>query len=139
MNNYKPNWNKRNGQRATVKRPGTKEYRADFRNKGDQFYKNGTRAACTKCNSVDVYAVGGNGRLIIYCAHCGTQLKVINTKPTKVGNWSEQKKFYWRAGLCLSCGNGRYTGKMHLSSDMKRYDLQLKCSRCGARIDWHNL
>lgn len=139
MNNYKSNWNKRNGQRATVKRPGTKEYRADFRNKGDQFYKNGTRAACKKCNSVDVYAVGGNGRLIIYCAHCGKQLKVINTKPTKVGNWSEQKKFYSRAGLCTSCGNGRYVGKMHLSPDMKKYDLQLRCSRCGARIDWHNL
>ena len=139
MYNYRPNWNQRNGQRATVKRPGTKEYSADFRNKGNQLYQNGTRAACTSCNSVDVIAIGGNGRLFIYCAHCGKQLKVINTKPTKVGNWSAQVKYNSRAGLCTSCGTGRYTGKMHLSRDMKKYDLQLWCSRCGHRVDWHNL
>lgn len=27
------NWNKRNGQRATIKRPGTKQYNADYDNK----------------------------------------------------------------------------------------------------------
>ena len=32
-------FNYRNGQRATVKRPGTKEYRADYDNKNKQFFE----------------------------------------------------------------------------------------------------
>ena len=133
------NWNKRNGQRATVKRPGTKQYHADFENKNKQFFEKRTKPGCLNCGSTEIKAVGGNGRLFIYCLHCGKQLKVINTKPTKVGNWSEQRKYRSRAGLCTSCGSGHWRGKMHISLDKKTYVITINCEHCGHQVGWHEL
>ena len=135
----KKSWNVRNGQRATVKRPGTKEYKADYHNKNNQFFDKKTKPGCLSCGSTEVVARGGDGRLFIYCAHCGKQLKVINTKPTKVGNWSKIAIYRSRAGLCTSCGGGSFKGKMHLDPTHKHYVLTLRCSCCGANTGWHKL
>lgn len=139
MNNYKPNWNKRNGQRATVKRPGTKEYRADYNNRNNQFFEKQTKPGCLSCGSTNVVARGGNGRLFIFCARCGKQLKVINTKPTKVGNWSSTTIYRVRAGLCTECGGDSFVGKMHLDQSHKGYVLTTHCTRCGALKGRHRL
>lgn len=132
-------WNKRNGQRAVVKRPGTKEYNSDYNNKNNQFFKKRTNAGCLKCGSTKIIAKGGDGRLFIYCASCGKQLKVINTKPTKVGDWSKLKIYRSRAGLCTSCGNSRFTGKMHLDQSHKHYVLTMHCDCCKSYQGWHKL
>ena len=132
-------WNKRNGQRATVKRPGTKQYDADYKNRESQFYQGYTTGGCKSCGSTEITANGGNGRLFVYCAKCGKQLKVLNTKPTKVGAWSAKTIYRSRAGLCLKCGNGSYRGKMHITKDGKHYSIQLYCGSCGYRNDWHNI
>ena len=132
-------WNYRNGQRATVKRPGTKEYHADYANKNNQFFEKRTKPGCLSCGSTRIVAKGGNGRLFIYCADCGRQLKVINTKPTKVGNWDKTHIYRSRAGLCSSCGGGSFTGKMHLDQSHKHYVLTMHCSCCGAYQGWHEL
>ena len=132
-------WNKRNGQRATVKRPGTKAYNADYENKNKQFFEKRTKAGCRSCGSTEVRATGGNGRLFIYCRKCGKQLKVLNTKPTKVGNWTEQKKYRARAGLCMSCGGSSFVGKMHIDKDGKHYVLTIRCQNCGGQQGWHRL
>lgn len=132
------NWNTRNGQRATVKRPGTKQYHNDFHNKENQFYNKRRTRGCSNCGNVEVIAQGGNGRIFVYCSSCGKQLRVINTKPTKVGNWSEMVKYRTKAGLCTSCGNGNYYGKSHVDCDGK-YSLQLVCRCCGHKGVWHNL
>ena len=134
-----PSWNQRNGQRATVKRPGTKEYLSDFANKNKQFFEKRTCAGCLSCGSTEVYAKGGEGRLFVYCAHCGKQLKVINTKPTKVGNWSPTLKYRTRAGLCLGCGGGSFHGKMHLSQDHRHFVMTITCSQCGRQKQRHDL
>ena len=133
------NWNYRNGQRATVKRPGTKEYNADYKNKNKQFFEKRTVAGCLSCGSTEIIAKGGNGRLFVYCAHCGKQLKVINTKPTKVGNWSKTEKYRSRAGLCTACGQGSFCGKMHLDKSHKNYVITMNCSYCGTHWGWHKL
>ena len=134
-----PSWNQRNAQRATVKRPGTKEYSADYQNKNKQFFEKRTHAGCLSCGSTEINAKGGDGRLFIYCAHCGKQLKVINTKPTKVGNWSPTKKYRSRAGLCCHCGEGAFRGKMHLAQDHKHFVLTMTCRSCGTQRQWHNV
>lgn len=135
----KKSWNVRNGQRATVKRPGTKEYKADYHNQNNQFFDKKTKPGCLSCGSTEVDARGGDGRLFIYCAHCGKQLKVINTKPIKVGNWSKIAIYRSRAGLCPSCGGGSFKGKMHLDPTHKHFVLTLRCSCCGANNGWHKL
>ena len=132
-------WNKRNGQRATVKRPGTREYEADYANKNKQFFGKRTESGCLSCGSIEVVARGSNGRLFIYCAKCNKQLRVINTKPVKVGSWSKLGIFRTRAGLCQKCGGGSYVGKMHLDKTNKHYVLTLRCQSCGAACGWHNL
>lgn len=135
----KNSWNYRNGQRATVKRPGTKAYNADYDNKNRQFFDKKTKAGCLNCGSTEIVAKGGGGRLFVYCANCGKQLKVINTKPTKVGNWSKLRIYRSRAGLCSYCGSGSFTGKMHLDQSRKHYVLTMRCSCCGAQKGWHAL
>ena len=136
----KTSFNYRNGQRATVKRPGTKEYRADYANKNKQFFEKKTKSGCLRCGSTDIIAKGGEGRLFVYCAHCGKQLKVINTKPTAVGNWSKTHIYRSRAGLCSCCGGGSFRGKMHLSpKHKKQYVLTMRCTSCGAQKGWHDL
>ena len=132
-------WNQRNGQRATVKRPGTKEYHKDFLNQNKQFFDKKTLPACLSCGSTSVVAKGGNGCMFIYCAKCGKQLKVVNTKPIKVGNWSKTEIYRARAGLCITCGNNRFTGKMHLDSSHKHFVSTMTCTCCGARVGWHGL
>ena len=130
-------WNKRNGQRATVKRPGTKSYNADYKNRRKQFFQKKTEG-CKNCGSTSIKAKGGNGRLFIYCANCGKQLKVLNTKPTKVGDWSNTVKYRSRAGLCRKCGGGSFTGRMRIRPDGKKFELDLTCQHCGAGSGWHD-
>lgn len=128
----KSSWNKRNGQRAEVKQPGTKAYNDDFKNKVNQFYQNGTRGACPRCNSVDVVAFVNNGKYKVYCARCKTYITEIGTS-SKVGAWSERTKYLSRANLCVNCGNDSFYGKMHRSSDNRKMNLQLTCSKCGSK------
>ena len=131
-------FNYRNGQRATVKRPGTKEYKAAYNNWVDQFYRKKTSSGCLSCGSTSVVAKGGNGRLFVYCARCDKQLKVINTKPTKVGNWSKTRIYRWRAGLCPECGGGHFRGELHVKSGhAKLFVLDLRCTSCGHGVGWH--
>ena len=132
-------WNYRNGQRATVKRPGTKEYKADYANKNKQFFEKRTKPGCLSCGSTKIVARGGEGRLFIYCADCGKQLKVINTKPTVVGNWSRLEIYRSRAGLCRFCGSGHFTGKMHIDPSHKQFVMTAHCDCCGAEKGWHEL
>ena len=132
-------WNQRNGQRSRVKQPGTKEYNADYDNRTKMFFEKRTRSGCVSCGSTEVTASGGNGRLFVYCAKCGKQLKVINTKPFKVGSWSMTTVYRARAGLCTACGGGKFRGKMHLSPDCKKYQLTLTCTHCGAKREVHNV
>lgn len=132
-------WNERNGQRATVKRPGTKEYKADFENRTKMFFEKGTQSACRRCNSTRVTAVGKNGELYIYCAICGKLLKHIITRNTKVGNWDWKKQNRSQAGLCMECGCGKYHGKMHISANGQKYHVSLICNKCGQKVEWHNV
>ena len=132
-------WNQRNGQRSRVKQPGTREYKKNYDNCTNQFFAKRTRAGCLNCGSTEIVAKGGDGRLFVYCAKCNKQLKVINTKPTKVGNWSKTKIYRSRAGLCDGCGNGSFTGKLHLSTDCKKYELRMTCNHCGKVTRWHNV
>lgn len=131
-------WNKKNGQRATVKRPGTKEYKKDYENREDQFYRKGGTHGCPKCGSVRVRCVGGGGQVVVYCANCGKQVRVVKTKTSKVGNWSQQKIQRSRAGVCTVCGCGRFSGKIHINNAGK-YSLQMSCTHCGSGVGWHNL
>ena len=132
-------WNQRNGQRAKVKQPGTNEYKKDYRNRTNLFFQKGTRGGCVSCGSTQITATGGNGRLFVYCADCGKQLKVINTKPTKAGNWSSKTIYRLRAGLCETCGGASFKGKLHLSPDCKKYHITMWCNHCGTRHQWHNV
>ena len=131
-------WNKKNGQRATVKRPGTKEYRKDYENKEKQFYRNGKTHGCPHCGGVEVRCVGGNGQVIVYCARCGKQLRNVKTKASKVGNWSKTMIHRSRAGVCVNCGGGIFHGKFHINSKGK-YSLQMRCAHCCTGQGWHNL
>ena len=130
-------WNRRNGQRSTVKRPGTKEYNAAFKNRTNQFFRNGTRAGCSSCGSTAVTAVGGGGRVRVYCLRCGKLVKIVNTSHTKVGNWSQLKINRWRAGVCSNCGHSHFRGTLHNSATKNDSVLQITCSSCGGRITWH--
>lgn len=130
-------WNFRNGQRANAMRPGTKEYTADFHNTSKQFYSKPTLPGCFACHSTSVVAKGGDGRIFVYCAKCHKQLRVINTKPVRVGQWSKTIIYRQRAGLCAACGYDTFIGTMHVGKNTAHFDLQLTCVHCGQRIEWH--
>lgn len=127
----KQTWNKRNGQRATVKRPGTAAYHHDFENRQKQFYSKRVKSGCSRCGSSSVVVIGGSGKMTVYCASCGKLIKTFITRNKTVGNWSKQRIYRNRAGLCDNCGNGRFTGKMHVSSDNKKHVMHLTCTCCG--------
>ena len=131
-------WNTRNGQRATVKRPGTKEYSADYDNKNKQFFEKATKSAC-KCGNVHVRVVANNGTLSVICSKCGSLVKTITTSHVKVGNWSEIRKLRSRAGVCTSCGGRHFHGKLHYNETRTKYVLTMWCDSCNASMQWHNI
>ena len=135
---YMKSWNTRNGQRATVKRPGTSEYRADYANKNKQFFEKKTQSAC-KCGSVHVRVVANNGKLSVLCSKCGRTVTVRDVSKCKVGNWSELEKLRTRAGTCRKCGGHHFHGKMHWDATRTKYVLSMRCDNCNAERQWHNL
>ena len=130
-------WNRRNGQRSTVKRPGTKEYKANFKNRTNQFFRNGTKAGCSSCGSTSVTAVGGGGSIKVYCKRCGKLVKVVHTSHVIVGNWSQLQISRWRSGVCSHCGRSHFTGTLHNSAHKNDSVLQITCNGCGWRHIWH--
>ena len=79
-----PSWNQRNAQRATVKRPGTKEYSADYQSKNKQLSK------------------GGDGRLFVRCAHCGKESFRAEMRPT------QDRMHFVLAVICRNCGKDQH-------------------------------